>query len=433
MNLWDELGFRENPYSTDPVPPNGDGVQLLVGRDSELSRLRRSLTSSVNHSTIEGSNGVGKTSLVGIAAFMLFEEYRADPENKPMFIPVQHPFQISGSETPEAFSDRFMITLAREIIARRDVINKHHSGLRNLPDLDRWLNDPIMHSAGGGGTILGVGGNFSATKAVNSSQGFARGGVEVHLREMLSAIFPRKGYGGFVCVLDNLELLDTSARARSTLEALRDGVFAFPGVRWVLCGARGIVRSVVSTPRLQGKLSNPMELNPLNADHVNAVVQRRLELFKTRHDAYTPVDVDGFRKIYEIGNQNLRIALKYCEDFVLWCVDSGNYPISIEDKLGLLDVWFAQVADDALHDTSDVGVRAWEVFDGISERREGMSPGDYEVLGFNSSQALQPHLRSLEQATLIESSTDDTDKRRKTITLTPRGWIVRYHRKGYRV
>jgi hypothetical protein len=75
MSVWKDLGYRDNPYSTDPVPPNEEELKLLVGRTTELSRLRMSITSSTNHTTIEGTNGVGKTSLVGVAAFNLLQEY----------------------------------------------------------------------------------------------------------------------------------------------------------------------------------------------------------------------------------------------------------------------------------------------------------------------------------------------------------------------
>jgi len=239
--------------------------------------------------------------------------------------------------------------------------------------------------------------------------------------------------GGFVCVIDNLELLDTSAKARSVLEELRDGVLSFPGVKWVLCGARGIVRSVVSTPRLQGKLTDPLELAPLGPDAVTSVIKTRLNLFKVRSDAYTPVEADGFRRIYQIGNHNLRISLKYCEDFVFWCIIENNRPESVEDKFGLIDAWFAHVAEEALTSTQDVTARAWKLFDDMSQRPEGCSPGEFAEFGFNSGPAMQPHLRMLEQARLIDSTTDDIDRRRKTINLTTRGWIVRYHRNGYQL
>src|SRR4051812_21806634 len=129
MSVWEELGYRDNPYSTEPVPPNEEGRRLLVGRERELARLRMSLTSSTNHTTIEGANGVGKTSLVGVAAFTLLEDYLAD-RTKPMFIPVQRPFQITVAESAADFSTNFYATLAREISARRDLINQHDSSLR---------------------------------------------------------------------------------------------------------------------------------------------------------------------------------------------------------------------------------------------------------------------------------------------------------------
>ncbi len=118
MSVWEKLGFRENPFSTDPVPANDEGVKLLVGRDKELARLRMSLTSSTNHTTIEGANGVGKTSLVGIAAYTLFQDHLRD-RNKPLYIPVERAFQISPSETAADFAANFVFTLAREIAASR--------------------------------------------------------------------------------------------------------------------------------------------------------------------------------------------------------------------------------------------------------------------------------------------------------------------------
>ena len=432
MSLWEELGFRENPYNTDPVPANEEGLRLLVGRDRELKRLRTSLTSSANHTTIEGPNGVGKTSLVGVAAFSLLQESLTD-ENKPLYIPMSQSFQLSATDTAADFTANFMTSLARAVASRRGLIGRHHRSLRNLDDLDTWLNDPVFTSGGGGLSILGVGGSGNISRSANTGQGFARGGVEAHLREIMSSIFPKLSSGGFVCVLDNLELLDTSSKARMMLEEMRDGVLSFPGVRWVLCGARGIVRSVVSTPRMQGKLAAPLELMPLGPNDVTEVIRVRLEEFKLRPDSYTPVDLDGFRRIYQIGNLNLRIALRYCEDFVFWCMETDNRPALSADKFGLLDVWFADVTDRAQESMAVVTPRAWRLFDEIATRPDGCSPGDFADFGFNSGPVMQPHLRTLEQANLIDSTQDETDRRRKTINLTPLGWMVRYRRIDYRL
>lgn len=430
MSVWKQLGFRENPYSTKPIPANEEGAKLLVGRERELRRLQMSLTSSANHATIEGANGVGKTSLVGVAAFSLLQESLKN-NSKPLYIPVDQTFQISSHESTSQFSTSFMITLAREISNKRDLVNQYHSGLRHLSDLDTWLNDPILTSGGGGASILGFGGSGSVNRSVNSGQGFASGGVESHLRKIMRAIFPENAAGGFVCVLDNLELLETSTKARAVLEDMRDGVLNFPGVRWVLCGARGILLSVASTTRMQGRLTAPIELQPLGADSVIEVVGARLETFKERVDAYTPVNPDGFKKIYQIANSNLRVALRYCEDFVFWCEETGSRPTTQEDKFQLLDVWFAEVTDKVQGSMVSVTPRAWRLFDAMARKPDGCSPGDFEEFDFRSGPAMQPHLRTLERANLIDSAQNDNDQRRKTITLTPLGCMIRYRRDAY--
>jgi len=102
-----------------------------------------------------------------------------------------------SSESTDTFSTNFLITLAREISIHRSKFNVHHSNLRNLDILDTWLNDPVLVSGGGGLTILGIGGTGNISRNVNTGQGFARGGLEAHLREIMSVIFPqpRSGYG----------------------------------------------------------------------------------------------------------------------------------------------------------------------------------------------------------------------------------------------
>jgi MoxR-like ATPase len=66
VSVWRDLSFWENPYSTDPIAGSELGVQLLVGRSRELASLRRQITSASSHPTLEGENGVGKSSLAAV-------------------------------------------------------------------------------------------------------------------------------------------------------------------------------------------------------------------------------------------------------------------------------------------------------------------------------------------------------------------------------
>lgn len=116
----------------------------------------------------------------------------------------------------------------------------------------------------------------------------------------------------------------------------------------------------------------------------------------------------------------------------MWMADEDQRPEDPDDKRALLEVYLALMAERYTQETS-LSPRAWEVFDRLVQLGGSTSPGDYELFGFESNQAMRPHVKSLEEANLITSSIDDTDRRRKTILIGPRGWFVQYHRSGYEV
>jgi hypothetical protein len=175
-----------------------------------------------------------------------------------------------------------------------------------------------------------------------------------------------------------------------------------------------------------------MDLEPLDDSLVPDVIARRIAVYGVIADAYAPVEPRGFDHIYKVMNFNLRNAFKVCQDFALWLADEGTWPQGSDDRFGLLEVFLAQVAERYAQDTS-VPPRAWQVFDHLVEVGGSTSPGDYADFGFESNQAMRPHVKNLEDANLVTSAVDDIDRRRKTIVVAPRGWFVQYHRSGYRL
>jgi hypothetical protein len=157
----------------------------------------------------------------------------------------------------------------------------------------------------------------------------------------------------------------------------------------------------------------------------------RLEEFKVDGNAFAPVDEEGFLHLYYVGNRNLRNSMKYAEMFSFWVFENGTESPKPSDLFGLIEAWMADLADHYEADTSGVGQRAWAVFDALVKSGGTTSPSQYEEYGFESNQAMRPHLRALEEANLIESSIDESDNRRKTISVTSRGWIVNYKRSGF--
>jgi hypothetical protein len=432
VTIWTDLGFYTNPYAVEPVPANEEGERLFVGRDEELRVLRMYLESSAAHPTIEGQNGVGKSSLVAVAGFQASRDFERE-DTAQLLIPLRERFQLDKSTIPDEFARRVYFAVAQAFIDNHDLLLK--SAAEEVPNVDQvkaWLNAPIFTSREGGFSVAGTGGSYGQGSAPNETTGFSEAGFRTTVDRWLRAVFPSRDAGGFICVLDNLELLETAQGARFTLESLRDSLLNKQGLRWVLCGARGIMRGAASSPRLQGVLADPIELRPIPDDVVQDVLARRIEVFQARLDSYAPVEPDGFRHLYEVGNRNLRNALKYCNDFALWQQSEGGpFPERPDEKFEQLETWMAYLADRYQEDTSGVGNRGWEVFNGIVKMGGSAAPSEFTALGFESPQAFRGQVKPLEDAQLVESSIDDTDKRRRLIEVTSRGWIVQYQRSGY--
>jgi len=428
-SIWPELGFRASPYGAEHLQATQEGNRLLVGRDAEIAAVLRLLRSTSRHVTIEGDNGVGKTSLVNVACFRALREFE-EGRTRQLLIPLTHTFQLNPGASIEDFRREVFFEVARAFIAMRETIAKSERPVPDTANIDRWLNAPILGGGGGGISIMGIGGSVSTTQSANSSAGFTEVGFTSAVTAWLRQAFPSADYGGFVVVIDNLELLETSQAARALLEGLRDTVLNQPGLRWILCGARGIIRTSASSPRLEGVLSEPIEVEPLPDAAAPDLIARRIEAFRTTMDAVAPVDAEGFKFVYDVLHSNLRNSLRYCEDFSLWLAGQVKpSPTSEVARREQLRRWLTELANRYLSDTTSVGGRAWQVFDDLVQKMSGScSPSDHREFGYDTPQAMRPQVKSLEDAQLVLSTKDDIDQRRKTVGVTPRGWLVSYAR-----
>ena len=186
-----------------------------------------------------------------------------------MLVPVAEPFQLKKEEDINAFCLDVFRRVAQTLL-------KYRSDLQNLSQLpqeaaliDAWLNSPIVEhvsNALGMGASIGIPGHASANAAIggstnkqlNTGAAFNDQGFEQLVRTWLNQIFLEQGNGGVVCVIDNLELLESGAQARRTLEVLRDRLFSVSGLRWVFCGANGVIYSLAASERLASFLNTPV-------------------------------------------------------------------------------------------------------------------------------------------------------------------------------
>lgn len=418
--LYQEWGFRASPFETTALPPTEFGANLLVGRAHSTTALRRRIASGNKLATIEGLNGVGKTSVVNVSAYQLFAQHVATGEG-PLFIPCRKVFQINPELDANTFIDLVLMEVAQTLIEQAEEIKRKGHWLHTNA-LDRWLNQPQAVSYSGGAWVVSLG----RQEAANTTSGFERSGFRKAVTDWLQRIFPDGSDGAVVCVIDNLEILQSSEAARAKLEELRDELFNVRGLQWVLCGSLGIIHGVVSSPRLDGYLHDPIEIGEIGSEHAQEILRSRIAAHKTGDDCYLPITEASFARLYGILNGNIRSILGSADNFCQWVADHGR-PSDDDEKNSFFNRWLVEQSERAYAAArQNLRPRAMEVFV-LACQKVVFSPSDYEEFGFNSIAALRPHVKDLEDAGALVSTQDEGDKRRKTIQVTPRGWLINYH------
>jgi DNA-binding MarR family transcriptional regulator len=425
MNIYQDWGFQDSPFKTTALPPSDLGSRLLVGRDKELKSLLRRLYNPPKIVTIEGLNGVGKTSLVNVAAYKAYKAY-LDRETDCLFIPCRQTFQLKPDQDAGAFIDEVLMAVAQTLIDEAKKVKTVCESIKT-DSLDKWLNSPQIQTLQGSFSILAVGGGGGITAETNTSTGFERSGFRKAVLRWLSELFPSPQDGGVICTIDNLELLQTSEAARKLLEQLRDELLTVPGLRWVLCGALGIVLGTASSPRLEGFLNTPIEISGVDEALASEILTSRLETFALdTHQPYMPLLSQDFESLYDVLNKNLRSVLGRADNYCQWVADR-DLPNNDSQKHLFFKEWLVIESDSAYRSVNnELRPRAWDVFKYAVSMGGVFSPSDYEEFGFNNIPAMRPHVKDLEDAGLLVSTQDEGDKRRKTIQITPKGWLVNY-------
>jgi len=416
-------GFNGNPFNVRSLPPDDMGAELLVGRTKEVALLARRINNPPKLPTLEGMNGVGKSSIVNVAGFSCFNSFLLEPDG-PLYIPCRKIFQFTPTSNRGPFIMEVLLEVAQTLIEYTTRIEGSRlNGVMEATALRDWINAPQMRTLQGTLGPIGVGSSVET----NTSDGYALSGFPNAVKNILSQVFPEESSGGIICVIDNLELLQTSEAARDLLEELRDELFNVQGLRWVLCGALGIVRGVTSSPRLDGMMYEPIDVKKIPDDSVGEILTSRIHAFRRIDEPYLPVVAEDFARLYQILSGNIRALLGHTDEFCQFVSEQGVHPDVDAQKRDTFEYWLSEKCRSA-HDAAraTVGARAWDVFI-VAVSLDGLfAPSDFERFNFNSSQAFRPHVKDLEDAGLVVSTKDEGDRRRKTIQVTPKGWLVNH-------
>lgn len=426
MNIYQEWNFKDNPFKTSALPAEDVGDRLIAGREAEIRQLTKRLYNQPQIPTLEGLNGIGKTSLINVAIYRSFKNFIKNKEKSPLFIPCIKTFQISTEVEIDNFLDNVYLEIAQTIIKYQEDLKKLGVKLpKNLDEIDTWLNQPYTKSYEGSISALTIQLGGGQSKEANTSIGFERSGFHRSVRNWLVNMFPQKDFGGIVCVIDNLELLEKSATAKKVIAKLRDELFNVHGIRWVMCGSLGIVTSLVSSPRLEGIMHDPIQVNGILKMHLSDVFSRRIESFRAAGDVYLPINEQAFRMLFDILKGNIRNTLKYTNDYCNWVDDKGMYPISDTEKESTFMLWLMEKSNRYWKEiNAHIKPKTLQLFKDAVSVDGIFALTDFELFSYTSSASMKNCIKDLEAVGIVESVIDEKDNRRKSIQITPKGWFI---------
>ncbi|MFO0953720.1 MAG: hypothetical protein U0835_21705 [Isosphaeraceae bacterium] len=432
LGMYQAWGFRSNPFETWPLPATDVGERLLIGREEKLRWIVRRLLTPGKIITMEGANGIGKTSINNVASYKAFRSFLTG-ESDQLLVPCEKAFQLLPESNINTFVDHVFYNIALTLLKHSDTLKESGRGLDQVDAVRAWLTSPVSQSVNAAISVYSFGGGIGSTDTTNTSSGFTNVGFNDLVRRWLQEIFPNGEAGGVVCVIDNLELLRVSDAARRSLEALRDELFTIPGLRWILCGSMGIVRTLASTPRLQGYLHDPVEIGDIDQRESGEILKSRIETYKINDTFYLPMIPSDFAKLYSVLRGNIRDTLSEADNFCNWVADQGRDTHRDEEKHEQFNQWLTWSCGQRFEAARPLlSARPWQLFDDIINSDGQCSPGDFKGFKFETQQAMRSQVLRLEAANLVKSVRDEEDNRRKTILITSNGWMVEYaKRTGY--
>lgn len=432
MGIYNDWGFTSNPFIQTALDPDEFGQELLVGRNDLLKKVKLVLSSPPRVPTLDGINGVGKTSLANVACYQLYQDF-VDGKNPILFLPCRRRFQLAPSKSSQDLINEVFAAIAETIIDFKTSFIDQSGDLPHLRAIRNWLSSPTAISVQGGLSAFQIGISAGKGSSPNTSDGFSKTGFRTLIRNWIAELFNEGDEGGVVCIFDNLELLETTVALRQCVEELRDELLTIPGVRPVLCGANGMVLTTLSSPRLSGLLHKPIFVDPLSLSFANKIYTSRVQAYEAvENEHYLPITEETFHELYDAVGKNLRELLHYADEYCMSIAQSDHHPDLEEEKIDIFYKWLDDISKE-IYDSADgrIKERSWKLLDDLAAQGGTASPSDFDEFGFNSKEAMRPYAKELEDTNLILVTREESDKRRKNLLVSSNGYLAQFYRDKY--
>ncbi|MBR7745908.1 nSTAND1 domain-containing NTPase [Undibacterium baiyunense] len=453
-DIYGQWYLNSTPFAVEALKCNEKGERLLQGRDQDITNVMHKLHRNARITCIDGHYGSGKTSLVNVAIYKCLKAFKAKETNQ-ILIPCKVAFQLKDDLDVDEFTRNVLQHVVLAIKEHQEILTPI-CDITGFDNLSKVLSDPILSMQSGdlnssfavgvpGIASFNMGGRGGLSESVNNSAGFNSVGFEFAAKNLLEKIFTSIG-GGVVCVIDNIELLETATKARKTLELLRDRLLTTKGLRWVFCGANGVIHSLAASPRLSAFLNTPvLDLQAVRKVDLKDVIEARIEEYSIRPEETfdkLPFGLVQIEWLYDVLNYNLRDLLSHLEQYCEY-VSTSRVVVNHQMKDILFKRWVRSFGEFNYKDISkQISKNAWLVLDAAmsDDFRGTFNAGQFDLFNRNSKIPVTPEtfrkwLRDLKRCDIITQSIpndleqDSQDELElETYSVTSKGALVFYYR-----
>jgi hypothetical protein len=292
---WQLLGYKDYPFSIDPI--SAETINLFIGHHKEVSFCESVLQDKGVRIVIEGSRGVGTTSIANYLKYSV-------QKNK-LYLSPRDEVSIEKHWNLESLLTAVISTIIREMGIAHENAVKNDKIYKEAKALSSRLSEAYNNF---GLTAFSFGASYGKSSTVTQPTFVPATTLGFHLED-LGKLAKKVGYkNGILIQLNNLDInvVHSEEHLNYLFNAARD-YFQIANISWFLVGDIGL-RSFIAKKidRLDDIISADVFIKPLSKIYYHELIKKRLSCYEIKKGTEFPLNQEIFDYLYEVAEGRLR-------------------------------------------------------------------------------------------------------------------------------
>lgn len=293
---WEQLGFSEDPFRTEPISEST--LDLYTGHEKEIDSAKYTLHTNNLVMVVDGHRGVGTTSF---ANFVRLNEMK----QKKYFTPFNE-IKVEPSWNADTLLAAVVGSLIKSLEVRYlDVLKDDPVFLQTKSVVNQITEvyKSFGFSGFGFGASYGVSGNTTQPMIMPTPM------IADHLESITNIITQKLNYKyGALIQLNNLDVgtVHSEKSLMQLLNVMRD-YFQQRNCSWILVGDQNLRRFIAQKiDRLDDIIMNEIRIDPISIDELQLLIDKRIKRYAINKNVTMPVDRAVWEYLYNLTKGRLR-------------------------------------------------------------------------------------------------------------------------------